>query len=185
MKKKLQASILVLLTLSGLLSAWNLPFPALNGLNQNNNNLSLKNQFIFSMSSAGNSTMFQNSFLQSLTWKIQGPWSMTLDYSLNTFSSKFEAGTMFNPRNITPLGSVRVNYDDGKKSSFFVRYGNFQPEFSGTFDSMLWTGSHWNDYTWNDPNVLKQNFLQLYYHTTVFNGFLDLTVSYANPIHTP
>jgi hypothetical protein len=160
--------------------------PLFSGWNINNSKFGVKNQFIFSASSFGNSILSQGSFLQSLSYRISNPLMLTVSYSLN----KSLGGPLKIQGNspIQPLYSASLDYMIDKYSRLQVSVGNDCRLLMDTFSqpNLFFSDSpfSWQQQTLNHQAGLYDTTpkILVHYERSFLDGLINCSFTYGDTI---
>ena len=147
----------------------------------NNNNFSVKNQFIFSFSSFGGSSFLRNAALSSFSYKPSPFWTLSLGLGAEKFSGLSGPALKTLTTPVVPLYSLSAEYRKTKDSRFIANFGNIR-EYRGAG----WPGAFIPRRNFSDSSalsgadILKNNDWSLSYEQSFFDDMLNVSVTYGH-----
>ena len=144
----------------------------------NNNNISMKNQFIFSFASFNGSSFLQNVFLSSFSYKLSPFWTLSFNLGATKFSGLSGPSIKDMTSPIVPLYAVQAEYKKTKDSRLIVNFGNSLNAFDTDWPGVSFPRDNYSAPPGTD--IFKNSDWSLYYEKSFFNDALNVSVFYGH-----
>jgi hypothetical protein len=147
----------------------------------NNNNISMKNQFIFSFTSFNGSSFLQNVYLSSFSYKISPFWTLSLDLGATKFSGLSGPSIKDLTSPIIPLYAFRAEYKKIKDSRLIVNFGNTRNAFDAGRPGFPFPRDNYSAFSApSGTDIFKNSDWSLYYEKSFFNDMLNVSFFYGH-----